>query len=152
MVRATCGARDSGREGEPFSVWRDWIPEDPRAQLAGVIGDHLRSIIGGRSGVRQVFVLPDTVSHYRENHAEEFDIGRAERLVATVLSDPLLVTQSRQKRNTVVFLGEYDTLHFLAVPVKVLHGELWQESLYIRTRGKVLHGGWRQGELLYERK
>jgi hypothetical protein len=83
--------------------------------------------------------------------AGEFDMALAESLVQQTLAEPIFVTQSRQKRKTLVFPGAFDEAHLLAVPLKALPCELWQETLYIRTIRKVLKSGCKPGELLYQR-
>jgi hypothetical protein len=146
------GARFLVEAGGKTDEWPTWTPQRSDAILVGTLGKHLLAALGGRVRVGMVYVLPETIVHYRSNHLREFNIARAESLVWQVLADPLFVTHSRQKRATLVFLGRFDDSHFLAIPPKTVGPELWQESLYIRTEQKVVKSGWNEGELLYERK
>jgi hypothetical protein len=132
--------------------WNDWTPARADAVLVGSVGNQLREALCGKTQVLLVYLLPEVKEHYRERHSGEFDISVAESLVRQILADPLFVTQSRRKANTLVFLGAFDEGHLLAVPVKTLGSQLWQETLYIRTKQKVMKRGWKPGELLYERK
>lgn len=118
--------------------------------MSGASGDQLRQVLGIRTGVRDVYVVPGSVKHYRQIHAGEYDVARAESLVPQVLADPLALYQGN-KPSTVVIIGEYDTRHYLVVPIKELPGELWQESLYIAEMKGFRRRGWVQRGLLLKK-
>jgi hypothetical protein len=124
----------------------------PDLERAGTIGEHLDEIVGRLSDVREVYVVPETKAHYRKRHGEDFDVDEGERLVSEVLADPTMVARSRDKKNTIIFIGDYDATRALLIPVKTLRGELWLESLYVRKWEKVNRRKWQKGELLFVKK
>jgi hypothetical protein len=63
-----------------------------------------------------------------------------------------MVARSRDKKNTIIFIGDYDATRALLIPVKTLRGELWLESLYVRKWEKVNRRKWQKGELLFVKK
>lgn len=111
-----------------------WKPARADAQRVGSLSREVQKVLG-KTSVREVYAVQETVRHYQLRHGHEFDVAKAERLLSGVLERPLYVVGGK-KSNSVTFVGEFDDEHYLMVPVKVLVNEMWQETLYIRNKAR----------------
>ncbi len=119
------------------------------AQLIGHVGEHLDHVVLARAGTRAVYVSPAGIRHI-EQHRDEFDVDRALRLAPDALAAPLVVYQGK-KATSLTFVGLYDDQFYLIVPVKVLPGELWLETLYITSKRRFTRRRWAREPPLYSR-
>ena len=85
------------------------------------------------NGVREVRTVRGTDLHIDTAHQGQFDIARAMALVPGVLDDPLFVARAT-KPGSLLFVGEYDERYYLIIPVKLLPGETWLESMFIDSK------------------
>ncbi len=95
-------------------------------------------------------VVQRVVNHYRE-HQAEFDMDRAESMLAAVIRDPIHVFEGN-KANSFLFLGEWSDTHFLAVSVKALPTELWMETMYITRKKRFLRRAANQAGPVYSKE
>jgi hypothetical protein len=109
-----------------------WRPDRPDATLAGTIGDEVWDTLQWRLKVRQVYTTPDTANHYRSRHQHDFSVERGEAMLAQTIALPEYVFEAR-KPGSLIFSARYNPRNYLIVPVKVLNGELWLESLHVRA-------------------
>ncbi|RRR65777.1 MAG: hypothetical protein EI684_22100 [Candidatus Viridilinea halotolerans] len=121
----------------------------PTIHPVGIPGDAVHPLLATRSQARTVFASDAVIIHYRQ-HAGQFDVKRAEAMLADVIHDPWAVYQGK-KASTLIFVAEFDTDHYLIVPIKTLANELWLETLYIESRRRFLKRRWTQQGLLYRR-
>lgn len=147
------GKEEAKRWGEIARMpkWEEWNPGRADTRLVGRCGDQLRKIIGPMAGVRDVYVSESTIKHYIEKHSGEFDVSRAEAMLERVVADPEFVYQN-QKKTALLFVGDFDEDHYLIVPVKVLPGELWLETLYLHNRGRFQKRVWAKTGVIYKKK
>jgi hypothetical protein len=125
------------------------VPEQPRpGRLVGIIGNAVAHLL--TNATREVRTVSHTDVHIAE-HRGEFDIQRALDLVASVLDDPLLVVRSN-KEHSVLFIGEDCDRYYLVVPVKLLPGESWLESLFIDSKRRFLRRQHVRANLLYSKE
>ncbi len=130
--------------------WAEWKPDRADAHHVGRCGEPLRNLIGGLAGVKDVYSVGDTVTHYAR-HAGDFDIARAESLVGQIITDPIAVYRGTNK-NSLVFIDWYDDRHYLLVPIKTLPGELWLKTMHIDEATRFHKRKWVREGLLYERQ
>lgn len=145
-----------------------YSPSAQRKILAGTIAEQVQRPVGtlvGKAkggygdilakrtgGTREVRVVPTVIEHYRNKHADQFDIDRAEQLLRRSLTDPPLVIQGK-KAKTSVIVTPFDNDHLLIVPIKSLPGENWVETIYIDREKKFWNRKWvKETEILYRRQ
>jgi len=113
------------------------------------IGEHLSNVFRNLSGIRNVIVTNATVGHYRK-HKGEFDVEKAESLLEKLIRDPLIIYPDK-KKNSVLFVDEFDDRFYLLVPIKMLPGEMWLQTLYVEEKKRFMKR-WGKREPLYRRK
>jgi len=57
--------------------------------------------------------------------------------VPAILRDPLFVARAT-KPGSLLFVGDYDDRFFLVIPVKLLPGESWLESMFIDSKKRFI--------------
>ena len=113
----------------------------------GDFGDILSSRTGG---TKDVHTIPGTTVHI-QSHSQQFDVDKAQSLLPEIIKDPLYVIQGT-KQATSVAVGEYDSEHFLIIPIKSLPNENWVETMMITNKKRFLRRKWVKDGMLYEKK
>lgn len=146
------------KAGEYLERYREFVnrhvlplfePNRDDVVQVGVIGEHLYNIFKELCGVRNVVVTDKAIKHYQK-HKGEFDIRKAETLLYEIIYDPYFIYVDR-KKNSVLFVGKFDEKYYLLVPIKVLPGEMWLQTLYIEEKNRFVRR-WGKRKLLYMRK
>ena len=118
------------------------------SRLVGFISAAVAHLL--TNATREVRVTESTDDHIAE-HGNQFDVFRAMQLVPAVLAEPLFVVRAN-KRVSVLFVGEFDDRYYLIVPVKLLPGESWLETLFIDRKTRFSRRGYLRERLLYARQ
>lgn len=117
-------------------------------QRIGACGPAVLRFLAGYTTAQEVYSSTETVEHYRQKHCRDFDIALAESLLPGLIRDPLVVFAGK-KTLSFLFVGAFDSDHYLIAPIKVLPSEMWLESLYLDTKRKFDRRGWVQSGPLY---
>ena len=120
----------------------------PRSRVVGSLGEIVAHLLP--NAIREVRAVSGTDVHIAE-HRGEFDVQQAMDLVPGVLADPLFIVRS-SKEPSMLFVGEYSDRYYLIVPVKLLPGESWLESLFIDGKQRFMRRRRVQENLLYVKR
>lgn len=100
--------------------------------------------------MRVVYATQSVIDHVSQKHSVEFDVERGAALLAHTLSDPMEIYIG-QKKNTLVFVGDYNENYYLIVPIKTLPGENWLETYYIEGKNRLCKRPWVKRGPIYTR-